>query len=120
MSDLAVASAARAAAERLGAQLGRPGLEVEVETALHRSGAEPGQDRYVDFVALGSLTVSIAALAYQIYNDQKKQHGRTPSHSTLVRIIRARRQETSDLMAAEETIIEVVASEIIQVASEDE
>jgi hypothetical protein len=64
VSDLAVADAARAAARRLAEQLGRPGLEVEVEAALHRGGAQAGPDRYVDVVALGSLIVSVAGVAY--------------------------------------------------------
>jgi uncharacterized membrane protein YebE (DUF533 family) len=120
VSDLAVADAARAAARRLGPQLGCAGLEVEVEAALHRHGAAGRQDSYVDVVALGSLIVSIAALAYQVYNDHRKQQGRRPRRSTLVRIIRVRRQEPGGLMAAEETIIEVVAAEIIKAAGDDE
>ncbi len=42
----------------------------QVEAALHQSDGRPQQ--YVDPVAIGSLIVAIATLAWTIYKDQTK------------------------------------------------
>jgi hypothetical protein len=104
----------------LETQLGRPSLKAEVEDALYRDATHTQQDRYVDVVGLGSLIVSIATLAYKIYTDHKKQHGRRPIRRTLVTAIRAKREDAGDLMAAEETIVEIVAAEIVTAAGDDD
>ncbi|MEU1465836.1 hypothetical protein ABZ467_35350 [Streptomyces sp. NPDC005727] len=120
MDDL-IATVARATVGQLGAQFGKPELlEVQVETALRRNGATSASDRFADPVAVGGLIVTIATLAYQIYQDHRKQHGTRPSRSTLVEYIRVERRAAGELMSVEETIIEVVAEEIVTAADDDE
>ena len=77
----------------------------------------PGQ--FVDPVALGSLIVSIASLAWQVYCDRKKEGSRTTRY-TLAKIVRVRWRESSELTGAEDKIIEVVAAEIIKAAGDDD
>jgi hypothetical protein len=59
-----VEAVARAAAERLTPDYG-PRLKTDVEAALYARGSERGPDQYIDPVALGSLIVSIATLAWR-------------------------------------------------------
>jgi hypothetical protein len=117
--DQVIAMAAVAAARELAGPFGRPLLQLDVETALRsrETAEQPGQ--FVDPVALGSLFVSIASLAWQVYCDKKKG-GDKPTQDTLTRIVRIRRRETSDLSGAEEKIIEIVAGEIIKAAGDEE
>lgn len=65
-----IATAARSAARALIADYG-PGLEVDVEAALHASAAQQ-PTQYLDPVSVSSLIVAIATLAWTIYNDQRK------------------------------------------------
>jgi hypothetical protein len=69
MTDPA-ADAARSAAVILAPDLG-PNLPAEVEAALAARGTQQRRDRYMDPVSLASLIVSIATLAWTIYNDQR-------------------------------------------------
>jgi hypothetical protein len=119
VSDDPVATLARVAAQELASQFGQPGLMADVEEALYARGEKRPPDRFVDPVALGSLVVSIAGLSWQVYRDRKKGESK-PTHDTLIRIVRIRRRETSDLTSAEEQIIEVVAAKIIEVDGDDE
>jgi len=116
-----VAPAARAAGGQLGAQFGKPELvEVQVETALRRIGAASAPDRFADPVAVGGLIVAIATLAYQVYEDHRKKHGKHPSQSTLVDYLRVERRAAGELTSVEETIIEVVAAETLKANGDDE
>lgn len=117
--DPLTASVAMKAARQLAVQFGLPRLPLDVEAALHSREGTPQPGRFVDPVALASLIVSIAGLAWQIYSDKKKE-GEKPNRDTLARIVRIRRRESSDLTGAEEKIIEVVAAEIIKAAGDDE
>jgi hypothetical protein len=69
MTDPAV-GATRSAAAILAPDLG-PNLPAEVEAALAARDAQQRPDRYLDPVSLASLIVSIATLAWTIYNDQR-------------------------------------------------
>jgi hypothetical protein len=113
VNDDPVATAARAAAATLASRLEQPGLPIDVEAALYARGEERRPNQFFDPVALGSLIVSIAALAWQVYSDRKKE-GSTPTQETLTRIIRVRRRESSDPVDGENEIIELVAAEIIR------
>jgi hypothetical protein len=67
--DDPVGEIARAAAERLAAEHGER-VQAEVEAALYARGNMRGAEQYViDPVALGTLIVSIATLAWTIYSD---------------------------------------------------
>ncbi len=117
--DLVVAKAAVASARELAGPLGRPLLQLDVEAALHSRGATEQPGQFTDPVALGSLIVSIASLAWQVYCDRKREGGK-PTRDTLTRTVRIRRRESSDLSGAEIKIIEVVAEEIIKAAGDEE
>jgi hypothetical protein len=65
-------TAARAAAERLKTEYG-PGLPADVETVLRAQGTIRRPDHYLDPIALGSLIVTIATLAWTVYADQRKK-----------------------------------------------
>jgi hypothetical protein len=117
--DLVVTTAAVAAARELAGPLGRPLLQLDVEAALHSRGATEQPVQFTDPVALGSLIVSIATLAWQVYCDKKKE-GDKPTRDTLARTVRIWRRESSDLSGAEVKIIEIVAGEIIKAAGDEE
>ena len=119
MSENPIALAARAAARELGPQLGRPQLEADVDAVLFSAGAPQSPSQFIDPVALGSLIVSIAGLAWQVYRDQKKD-GSKPTHKVLARMIRLHYRESGDLTGAEEKIIEIVTDEILKSVEDDE
>jgi hypothetical protein len=85
-----VADAARSAAVILAPDLGR-NLPIEVEAALAARGGDQRPDRYVDLVALGSLIVSVATLAWTVYNDQRNraaERGAEPEADSIARQVR--------------------------------
>lgn len=106
--------AARAAAARLDAEYG-PGLVADVETALNAADPARRPDQYIDPVAMGSLIVGIATLAWTIYNDLKKKTPDPPSE-TVVRAVRVELREQGDAVA--ETITEIVVAEIVRTERE--
>ncbi|HEU0089725.1 MAG TPA: hypothetical protein VFQ77_19100 [Pseudonocardiaceae bacterium] len=107
---------ARAAAQRLTAQYG-PGLPVDVGAALHTRGAVQRPERYVDPVSLASLIVSVAALAWTVYNDLRAQTAE-PSPAVVARTIRVQLSDTSELDPAQrDCIIDIVVEETVQTAS---
>jgi hypothetical protein len=85
MSD-PVAAGARSAASRLSAQHGTR-LSADVEAALCNRDAQPRREQYFDPVSLGSLIVSVAALAWTIYKDRKSQ-GANPPTEVIIRAVR--------------------------------
>lgn len=113
------AAVATAAARQLAAQFGQPRLLLDVQAAIRSRGAFEQPRQFADPVALASLIVSIAGVAWQIYSDKKKE-GEKPTREMLIRAVRVRQRESSELTGAEEKIIEVVVAEIVQVADDDE
>ena len=114
MSDV-VSTAARAAAERLSADLG-PGLPAEVEAALHAQRA-PGIDQYFDPVSLGSLIVSVVGLAWTIYQDLRKRKSPDPEDG-VTRAVRAELSERGhDNPATQAKITKVIVVEVIKAAA---
>jgi hypothetical protein len=81
-----VADAARSAAAILAPTLG-PSLPAEVEAALTARDTTQRPDRFLDLVSLASLIVSIATLAWTIYNDQRK-HTPDPPADSIARQVR--------------------------------
>lgn len=116
--DSAVASVAVPAARLLAAEFRLPRLPLDVEAALGARGAVREQQQLADPVALASLIVSVAGLAWQIYGDLKKEGGKA-TRDTLIRLIQVRRREGSGANRAEERIIEVVVDETIKAAGDD-
>ncbi|MFD7934684.1 hypothetical protein ACFV4T_09145 [Streptomyces sp. NPDC059755] len=81
-----VEAGARAAARRLTTQR-RPALVTDVEAALHGRRATDLPDQYCDPISLGALIVSIASLAWTIYNDRKEDNP-APRRDVITRRIR--------------------------------
>ena len=105
--------AARSAAMILAPDLG-PNVPAEVEAALAARGTQQRPDRYLDPVSMGSLIVSIATLAWTIYNDLRK-HTPEPPPSIIARQVRITlRDQDTHLPPGTERITEVVATEIIR------
>jgi hypothetical protein len=110
MTDPA-ADAARSAAAILAPDLG-PNLPAEVEAALAARDTQRRPDRYVDWVSLASLILSIASLAWTVYNDQRK-HTPDPPPDSIARQVRIiLRDHDTSLPPGTERITEVVATEI--------
>jgi hypothetical protein len=106
-----VAMAARAAAVILAPDLGS-NLPNEVEAALAERGAAQRPDHYLDPVALASLIVAIATLAWTIYSDQRA-HTADPKPDIIARQVRITlRKGDISLPTASERITEIVATEI--------
>ncbi|MDR0343992.1 MAG: hypothetical protein LBI49_12990 [Nocardiopsaceae bacterium] len=110
MTDPA-AAAARAAAAILAPDLG-PSLPAEVEAALAARDAEQRPHRYFDPISLASLIVSIASLAWTIYNDQRKHTPQPPASSVARQVRITLRERDLILPSGTERITEVVATEI--------
>ena len=115
MTDPA-ADAARAAAVILAPDLG-PNLRAEVEAALTARDTPRRPDRYLDPVSLASLIVSIATLAWTIYNDQRNRTPDSPPSSIARQIRITLRDQDTTLPPGTEHITEIVATEITRQAS---
>jgi hypothetical protein len=116
MSD-PVAIVARAAAQQLEADAG-PGLLAEVEAVLATGESPSAPSQYGDPVALASLVVAIASLAWTVYTDMKKRIT-APSAEVVARTVRVARRDQGQPNAPEH-IIEVVVIEAIRAAAGQE
>jgi hypothetical protein len=115
VTDLA-AQAARSAAAILAPDLG-PALPAQVEAALAARDTGQRPDRYLDPVALAGLIVSIATLAWTIYNDLRDRT-HDPDRDAIARQVRITlREQDIPLPAGTERITEIVATEIIRHAT---
>jgi hypothetical protein len=119
-----MAIAARAAAAELVGELGQPTLEVDVEVALYavarNADADARPARFADPVAVAALILALTQFAYQVYTDQKKRHARKPSHESVAREIRIRRWENGEVPKAQQRILDVVISEVIKAADDED
>ncbi|MEV6974055.1 hypothetical protein [Kitasatospora sp. NPDC093806] len=118
-----IEAGARAAALRLTTPR-TPTLTADVEAALHARGASTRPDRYLDPVALGSLVVSVATLAWGVYRDLRRQTPE-PGREVVTRTVRIRleRADTPPLpLTAEERdrIIEVTVAETLDATLPEE
>jgi hypothetical protein len=110
MTDRA-ADAARAAAAILAPDLG-PHLPGEVEAALAARDTAQHPDRYLDPVSLASLIVSIASLAWTIYND-RHTHSQEPPPESIARQVRITlRDQDLSLPPGTDRITEIIATEV--------
>lgn len=113
-----IATAARSAARALIADYG-PGLEVDVEAALHASAAQQ-PTQYLDPVSVSSLIVAIATLAWTIYNDQRK-HTPEPPPELIERHVRIEIGEHTNASPQEiSRIAEIVVTHITQTTTRQE
>lgn len=107
-----VADASRAAAQRLADQYGRS-LAVDVEEALYVRGESRSPERYLDPVSLGGLIVSVATLAWTVFNDLRNKAA-MPSTDVVARRVRVRLEAHASVTPAErDHIIDLVVSETI-------
>src|SRR5262249_61645775 len=86
-----IATVARAAAQQLEADA-RPGLVTEVEAVLATRESPSAPPQYIDPVALASLIVAIAGLAWTVYTDLRKRTA-TPSAEVVARTVRVTRRD---------------------------
>jgi hypothetical protein len=116
MTD-AIGNGARAAAQRLATHYG-PGLPTDVEAALHARGTTQRPQRYVDPVSVAGLIVSVAALAWTVYQDLRAKTPE-PSPAVVARTIRVQLKDTGELDPAQrDRIIEIVVEETVQNAKQ--
>ena len=107
-----IATIARTTAHQLTDRYG-PHLPTDVDAALHHTDGRPRQ--YVDPVAIGSLIVSIATLAWQIYQDLKKTAPEPKPH-VITRTIRLQLSTTDIEPADRDHIIDAVVTETLHAA----
>lgn len=104
---------ARAAAARLSDQYG-PNLAMRVEAELHRD-SHAAPDQFVDPVSIGALIVSIASLAWTIYQDLRKRNQSPPAPEVVARTVRIQLDQPSNLSQQEQAhVIEVTVDEVVR------
>lgn len=112
MTNDPVEEIALAAARRLGSQYGIR-LETDVEAALYARNTR-GLDQY-DPVAIASLVVSVAQLAWMIYSDHKKK-----PREVVERILRTELRHKVDISPHSAEITDVIVQEIIERTPDDD
>ena len=112
----AAARIARAAAARLTATLG-PDLPAQVEQELDADPLDPPM-RLVDPVSLGSLLVSVASLAWTIWNELKKDHAARSQNEQAEALARALALSAPLALPPpqRELLVQVVALETVRIA----
>ena len=112
MTEMAVRRAARAAARRLADELD-PGLRTHVEAALQAGDADARPQQYADPVALGSLIVSAAGLAWTIYKDLREKAPK-PTPNVIVKHVELELPVSDPVPPTQRArVIEVVVEEIL-------
>jgi hypothetical protein len=109
--------AARAAAQQLQAEAG-PGLVAEVEAVLATRESPSAPPQYIDPVALASLIVAIASLAWTVYTDLKKRTAQPPAE-VIARTVRVSRRDQGQADAPDH-VVEVIVTETIRAAAAQE
>jgi hypothetical protein len=112
-----VGIAARAAAQQLHAEAG-PGLVAEVEAVLATRESPSAPPQYVDPLALASLIVDIAGLAWAVYHDLRRRTAK-PAVEVVARTIRVTRRDQGRADAPGH-VVEVVVTETIRAAAAQE
>ncbi|MBB5874579.1 hypothetical protein F4553_008013 [Allocatelliglobosispora scoriae] len=114
MTTEPVAAIARNVAQHLTTDH-NPALIHQVEAALHqRTATAPTPPaRYTDPVAIASLIVAIATVAWTVYNDLRKETPRPPI-ATITRTIRLQLDETHTIDDTTRRIIDITAEETIK------
>jgi hypothetical protein len=110
------AGIARHAAVRLAATLG-PDLPAQVEQELNADPLDPPK-RLADPISLASLLVSIAALAWTIWHDLKKDHATRPQSEQAEALAAALALAAPPALAPPQRtlLVRVVAEETVRIA----
>ena len=115
--DDPVSDSARAAAERLSAELG-PRLIADVEAALHAQKQAPRPEQYFDPVSLGALIVAAATLGWTVYRDLR-QRTPNPAPDLVARTVRVELRESDATDPTQrDRIVDVVVSETVRTAEQ--
>lgn len=116
-----VAIIARNSADRLVADGAKSSVFAEVEMALHDYDMEDDPGRYFDPIGLGGLIVSIASLAWSIYQESRSKGG-DADPSAVEREVRVRITDGhgDEVGERESRIIEVVVREATAIAGSKE
>jgi hypothetical protein len=94
------------------------GLVAEVEAVLATRESPSAPPQYVDPVALASLIVAIATLAWTVYTDLRKRAAQ-PTAEVIARTVRVTRQDQGQADAPDH-VVEVVVTETIRAAAAQE
>lgn len=115
--DDPIATAARAAAQRLGADTDpRLAAEVEATLAARESPSSP-PSQYFDPISLASLIVAAASFAWTVYNDKKKRNAH-PTAEDVARTTRVKLRENDQTVP--DHVVEVVVTETIKAADDQD
>jgi hypothetical protein len=118
--DTYVARTARSAADALAIEFDEPRLVDEVEASLYARASAQRPGDYLDPIALGSLIVSVANLAWVIYMDRKKV-AKPVTPKEIVDTVKMELPETEGLdPARRDKIINIVIDHTIQNDDEQE
>ncbi len=104
MSD-PVTEGARAAGRRLG-------IVADVEAALYAQDNAERSGQYFDPVALASLVISAATLAWTVYNDLKKKAAK-PSRDLVTRTVTTQLRRSQNVDGDQEEAITITVQETI-------
>ncbi|MFF3992694.1 hypothetical protein ACFYX8_05195 [Streptomyces cyaneofuscatus] len=126
MSD-PIEQGARAAAQRL-TTTAYANLTHEVEVALHNRGADRRPGQYTDPVALAGLIVSVATLAWTVFNDIRSRNSAAapaPTPDTVARRVRLELDQADApapplAPADRDRIIATTVEETLRAASESD
>ena len=89
-------------------------MDVERELRSREGGRPP--DQYLEPVSLASLILSVASLAWNVFQDLKKKTP-SPAPAVVARAVRVQVRVSSDLAPSErDCIIDVVVEETIKAA----
>jgi hypothetical protein len=99
---------------------GSPAAASDVEAALHQRETLKRPDQYFDPISLGSLIVSIATLAWTVYNDLKTKTP-DPAPEVVARTIRVRMADEPVPVetAQRDHLIDLTAQEVTREAVTD-
>jgi hypothetical protein len=105
---------ARVTAEHLAVEFDRPGIVDDVEAELYARSRGQRPDDYLDPIALGSLVVSVANLAWVVYMDRKKAKKATIP-AELADAVKAEMPESENINPEKrDHIITIVVTETIR------
>jgi len=91
----------------------------DVEVALYQRDPEHRTRQFVDPVALGTLIVAIAQLAWSVYSERRAKSEK-PTQDSLAREVRITQRTRTEVTGTEEKIIEVVVSEVLRLSETQE
>ncbi|MFD6095913.1 hypothetical protein ACFVWN_00800 [Nocardiopsis flavescens] len=113
-----VATGARATAVRLSAAHGSR-LITDVEIALHTSHTEQPPNQFTDPVAVASLIVASAGLAWTVYNDLKARAAATPARQVVTRTVTTQLRRRRTLTREEVEIVKTTVEETLKPLEEE-